>query len=150
MKPSFITSSLTLGLSLMVLCTACSTTPKTSLDDSPQQALNSNEFEGLAPNTLPAGAKMINEQTLIMGSGDAWVGKITLDVGKDAAIAYRFFLEQYPKQGWTLLSSVRGQTSMLVFTKENRNATIQISDASVVNSGKAILTVTPRVMAPKP
>ena len=76
--------------------------------------------------------------------------KITLDVGKDAAIAYRFFLEQYPKQGWTLLSSVRGQTSMLVFTKDNRNATIQISDASVVNSGKAILTVTPRLMAPKP
>ena len=104
----------------------------------------------LGQTQLPPGTKILYEQSLIMGSGDNWMGRVMLDVGKDAAIAYRFFLEQYPKQGWTLLSSVRGQTSMLVFTKESRNATIQINDASVVNSGKAILTVTPRVMAPKP
>jgi hypothetical protein len=73
MKPSFITSSLVSVLSLMVFCTACSTTPKTSLDDSPQQQMNSAEFEGLTSNTLPVGAKMINEQTLILGSGDSWV-----------------------------------------------------------------------------
>ena len=150
MKPSFFTSSRVLVLSLVVLCTACSSTPKTSLDETPQQALNSSVFEGLAPNTLPAGAKMINEQTLILGSGDTWVGKITLDVGKDAVIAYRFFLEQYPKQGWSLLSTVRGQTSMMVFTKDDRNATVQITDGTVVTSGKAILTVTPRVVSPKP
>ena len=150
MKPSFITSSLVSVLSLMVFCTACSTTPKTSLDDSPQQQMNSAEFEGLTSNTLPAGAKMINEQTLILGSGDSWVGKITLDVGKDAAIAYRFFLDQYPKQGWSLLSTVRGQNSMLVFTKEDRNATVLITEGNVVTSGRAVLTVTPRVTAPKP
>ena len=133
MKPSFINPYLVSLLASLVFCTACSTAPKTSLDESPQQQMNSAEFEGLTSNTLPAGAKMINDQTLILGSGDSWVGKITLDVGKDAAIAYRFFLDQYPKQGWSLLSTVRGQNSMLVFTKEDRNATVLITEGNAVS-----------------
>jgi hypothetical protein len=150
MKLFFVSPFLTAILATVALVAACSTTSKTSLDESPQSQMNNAEFEGLTSNTLPTGAKMINEQTLILGSGDTWVGKITLDVGKDAAIAYRFFLEQYPKQGWNLLSTVRGQNSMLVFTKDDRNATVLITEGSVVSSGRVILTVTPRVMTPKP
>ena len=60
---------------------------------------------------LPPGAVIRGDQSLIIGSGDNWVGRVVLDVGRDFDAAYRFFLEAYPAQGWTVVSSVRGKNS---------------------------------------
>ena len=67
-----------------------------------------------------------------------------MEVGKDTNTAYSFFLEQYPRQGWQLVSAVRGANSLIVFTRQDRNATVEIRDGSLAVSATAVLTMTPR------
>ena len=87
-----------------------------------------------------------------MGAGEQWVGRVVADIGKDVEGAYRFFVDTYPGQGWTLISAVRGKTSLLVFTKQERNATVEFQEGSLFGSGSVIMTVSPRnatVSAPR-
>ena len=93
---------------------------------------------------LPAGTKILYDQSLIIGSGDNWVGRVLLDMGKDSMAAYTFFLEQYPQQGWTLLSAIRGKTSLLVFTKQDRSATVEMNESNMLSGTLVTLTVTPK------
>ena len=80
------------------------------------------------------------------------MGRVVADVGRDVEAAFRFFIDTYPAQGWTLISSVRGKTSLLVFTKQDRTATIELSEGGLIGGGSLALTVAPRnaaVVAPK-
>jgi len=129
------------------LC-ACSSNSTQSLNES--VASDSVIFQSLPPGALPPGAKILTEQTLVLGSGESWVGRVNLDIGKDSETAYRYFVEQYPKQGWTLLSSNRGQVSLLIFMKDARTASIQITENSVLLPGKVVITVSPRNSAMGP
>ena len=121
-------------------------------------ALNTNAgdkvqaTEVVGPSALPASAVVKPEQSLIMGAGEQWVGRVVADVGKDVEGAYRFFIDTYPAQGWTLISAVRGKTSLLVFTKQDRTATVEMSEGGLMGGGMLALTVAPRnaaVVAPK-
>jgi hypothetical protein len=98
----------------------------------------------LGATPLPPGAKILSDQSLIVGSGDAWVGRVSLDVGRDVTSAYKYFLDAFQAQGWTLQSAVRARTSLLVFTRFGRSATIEFQDAPRLMGG-AIVTLT---MAP--
>ena len=104
--------------------------------------LQSADFMG--QTQLPAGTKILYDQSLIIGSGDNWVGRVLLDMGKDSMAAYTFFLEQYPQQGWNLLSATRGKTSLLVFTKQDRNATVEMNESNMLSGTLVTLTVTPK------
>jgi len=127
---------------------ACSSTSSQSLDES--AASDSVIFQSLPPGALPPGSKLLTEQTLVLGSGENWVGRVNLDIGKDSETAYRYFVQEYPKQGWSLLSSNRGQVSLLIFMKDSRTASIQITENTVLLPGKAVITVSPRNTASGP
>ena len=117
-----------------------------------QSASAAPSVDFLGQTQLPAGTKILYEESLIIGSGDNWVGRVMLDVGKDSRAAYSFFLEQYPQQGWTLLTAIRGKTSLLVFTKQDRSATVEMNEGNLLSSTLVTLTVTPKnatVTAPK-
>ncbi|MBV8030052.1 MAG: hypothetical protein JO035_00935, partial [Betaproteobacteria bacterium] len=73
-----------------------------------------------------------------------WLGRIVLEAGADATAAYQFFLESYPRQGWTLLSATRGKTSLLVFTKQERTATVEVSEPALGGGALVTLTVSPK------
>lgn len=135
-----------LCLSLALTLSACSSANSPSLNEN--AANDAVIFQSLPSGALPPGAKLITDATLVMGSGENWVGRVSLDIGKDAETAYRYFLQQYPKQGWTLLSSTRGQTSLLIFMKDTRTASIQITENSTLSPGKAVINVSPRTSAP--
>ena len=93
---------------------------------------------------IPPGAKIIADQSLIIGSGDAWVGRLNMDVGRDVAAAYKYFLDAFQGQGWTLQSAVRSKTSLLVFTHAGRSATIEFQDAPKLVGGATVtLTMAP-------
>jgi hypothetical protein len=127
----------------LIAFTGCSTTPLGKSD----QASTAGEVpnvELLGQMQLPPGSKIVNERTLILGAGDSWVGRITMEVGKDTNNAYSFFMDQFPRQGWVLVSAVRGANSLVVFNKQDRNATIEIRDGSLGMSATAVLTVTPK------
>lgn len=128
-----------LAISLSLALAACSTTT--------QDSGSGGGTEALAGSYLPQGSKIVNAQSLIMGAGDNWMGRMVLEVKQDSAGVYNFFLDNYPSQGWTLVSAVRGKTSLLVFTKPDRSATVEISDATLTGSS-AVLTVSPKSTLP--
>ena len=100
---------------------------------------------------LPPGSSIRADQSLIIGAGDNWVGRAVLDIGRDSEAGYRFFLDQLPAQGWTLVTTVRGRQSLLVFTRQERTLTVEMNDPLLGSSG-AILTMSPRnaaVIAPR-
>jgi hypothetical protein len=45
---------------------------------------------------------------------------------------------------------VRGKTSLIVLTRQDRTATIELSEASLVSGDSAVLTVSPRNAAVVP
>jgi len=111
-----------------------------------------NPVQLLGQLSLPPGAVIRGDQSLIIGAGDNWVGRVVLDVGRDFDAAYRFFLETYPAQGWAVVSAVRGKNSFMVMTRQERTATFEMVDGGMLGGGVVSLTMAPRnaaVMVPK-
>ena len=133
---------LTSTISALALCllAACNTTPMGT--DGGPASLPIQELIG--QTQLPPGSRVIHEQSLILGAGDNWVGRLALDVGREPSAAYNFFLDQYQRNGWSLVSASRGKTSLLVFTKPDRSATIEVSESSVLAGPNLVMTITPR------
>jgi hypothetical protein len=96
----------------------------------------------LAQTQLPAGAKILHDQSTVIGSGNNWVGRVVIDSAREPAAAFGYFLDNYPSQGWTLLSAVRAKTSVMVFTKQDHNVTIEIQEGNVLAAGSALVILT--------
>ncbi len=130
-----------------LLLAACASAPSaTTADGKPATS------EALSGVLLPAGAVFKPEQSLVIGTGEQWVGRVVADVGRDVDGAFRYFQETWTGQGWTLVSAVRSKNSLLVFTKQDRTATVELAEGGMVGGGQLVLTVSPRnaaVVAPK-
>ncbi len=90
---------------------------------------------------LPQGAKISNGESLIIGRGDSWVGRVVLNGLQTPTDIYAFFQSEYPKSGWTTISAVKAKTSILVFSKADRTATVEINDGTL-GGPKSLITVT--------
>lgn len=141
-------SYLLLTASLCLVAGCGSTSLQKTDSQSPSASEPTANFELIGQIQLPPGAKIINERTLILGAGDAWVGRITMEVGRDTNDVYQFFMEQYPKQGWGLISASRGSNSLIVFLRQDRSATIEIRDGTIAANPTVILTVAPKSLTP--
>ncbi len=133
-----------------VLAGCAATPPQTSGGSASDKTMSPTDAVG--QSALPPGTTFRPERSLIIGSGDQWVGRVVADAGRDVEAAFRFFVDTYPAQGWTLISSVRGKTSLLVFTKQDRTATVELAEGGLISGGSLVLTVSPRnasVAAPK-
>ena len=96
----------------------------------------------LAQTQLPPGARILHDQSMVIGSGNNWVGRVVIDSAREPAAAFSYFLDNYPTQGWTLLSAVRAKTSVMVFTKLDHNVTIEIQEGNVLAAGSALVILT--------
>lgn len=90
---------------------------------------------------LPAASKIIGSDSLIIGRGDNWVGRVVLSGVQTPTDIYAFFQAEYPKAGWTTVSAVKSKTSILVFTKGDRTSTVELSEGSFTGP-KTIITIT--------
>lgn len=142
MKPLF---ARTLGTCALVALTGCNSVP---IEEAGRSAAPAPGIELIGSYQFPSGARINPAQSLIMGVGDNWVGRLVLELGQGSSAAYNFFLEQYPQQGWTLVSAVRGKTSLLVFTKGERSATVELAEGAVLGGASATVTVAPRSLPP--
>jgi hypothetical protein len=97
---------------------------------------------------VPPGSTARQDKSFIVGSGENWFGRITLKVKDDADDVTRFFLQNYPQRGWTLVSSVRSDRSLLVMTKPDRNLTIEIIAGYPWSGTEAVLTISPMSSSP--
>ncbi len=134
------------------LLAGCNSTPlSTSADSGGQAAGAVAPGQSLGGLPLPPGSTIRADQSLIIGAGDTWVGRASLDAGRDADAIYRFFLDNLTAQGWTVLTAVRSRQSLLVLTRQERTLTVEISEP-VLGSPSVYLTAAPRnapVMAPR-
>ena len=78
---------------------------------------------------LPSDADIIKAPTVLLGTGDAISGRIVLTSGFSPAENLIFYGNQTPSTGWQLLSSKVGEEITLVYTKNNRIATIDMKPA---------------------
>ena len=152
MNPNFTRHTRIAGVFfLCATLAACGSVPLVSNEGSGSSGALTG-LELLGQTELPIGSKIIPGQSLIIGAGDNWVGKVALDAGQDAASTYAFFLQALPAKGWALLSAVRGPRSILVFNKGERTITVDIAEGSAISNAKIEMTMAPRnamIMSPK-
>jgi hypothetical protein len=120
-----------------------------SVSDINQRLDESKKIESLLFNQmpLPKDAKIAPENSMILGEGDNWAGRIEITSGMTILEASTYFTSEYPKFNWTLISSTKSKTAILVFTNPTRTLTIEINDKSGLSSKTLIyMTVAPRIM----
>ena len=129
-------------LSLM----GCSTT--NNLSDLSKRFDDIKKMETLLFNQmpLPKDARISPDKSLILGEGDNWAGRIELSSSMEPLEASTFFVSEYPKQGWTLISSTKAKLSILVFTNNTRTLTFEISEGGpLAAKSMIVMTVAPKV-----
>ena len=76
---------------------------------------------------LPKDADIIKDPTVLLGTGNSISGRVVLVSGYTPAENLVFYGNEIPSTGWTLASSKVGDEISLVYTKDGRYATIDIS-----------------------
>ena len=95
---------------------------------------------------LPKDARIASDKSIILGEGNNWAGRIELASSMEPLETSAFFSIEYPKRGWTLISSTKAKLSILVFTSNDRTLTVEITEGGPL-SGKSmiVMTVAPKV-----
>jgi hypothetical protein len=137
-----------LVLSTAFLTLACSSMGSTPMgSDSAVTEATAKQLTGDVP--LPSGATIKQQDTLVMGSGNTWMGRLSLTVSGDAQSVFAYFRDGLPGAGWTLTSSSFSKLSLLTFTKADRVATVQMQGGSF-GGNEVLITVAPAVRPASP
>ena len=129
----------TLALFFSALLGACA-----SSGDSPSgtaEEVQEIQSQLLGDMPLPQGARLVGGDSIIIGRGNEWVGRAVVNALQGATDVYAFFQSEYPKNGWTTVTAVKAKTSILVFTKGDRTATIEIVEGSL-GGPKSVIIMT--------
>ena len=95
---------------------------------------------------LPKDARISPDKSLILGEGDNWAGRIELSSSMESLEASAFFITEYPKHGWQLLSSTKAKLSILVFSSSTRTLTLEIAEGGpLAAKSMIVMTVAPKV-----
>ena len=115
-----------------------------SSGDSPSgspQEVQEVQSQLLGDMLLPQGARLNGTDSIIIGRGNEWVGRAVVNALQGSTDVYAFFQSEYPINGWTTVTAVKAKTSILVFTKADRTATIEVVDGSL-GGPKSIIIIT--------
>ena len=101
--------------------------------DASSQSTPAGQISGIA---LPDGYSVDSSRTLILGEGDRWTGRLAYTINSKATDMFDFYRREMPGMGWTELSLVRGETSVINFSSAStsRVATVQISPRTLFGS----------------
>jgi hypothetical protein len=85
-----------------------------------------NPFVGVA---IPEGYSLDRSETLVLGEGERWTGRLVYSVNSSSSDMYEFIRRQMPTLGWTEVSVVRAATSVMTYASPTtgRVATYHIS-----------------------
>ena len=109
------------------------------------ELLDNIQTDLLGDMPLPKGSKINNDKSLILGAGTSWAGRIVINTPQGPTDTFTFFRDQYPNIGWTGVSSIKAKISILVFAKQDRTVTVEITDAGALEDGSVTtLTVAPK------
>jgi len=92
---------------------------------------------------IPAGASFDQSQSLVLGSQPEWLGRLVLNTSNTARSLVEFYQNEMRRFGWTEVTVVRGDPSVLTFERGSRVATVQVSERTLRGAQVAI-TMSPR------
>ena len=76
---------------------------------------------------MPENSEIIKDPTMLLGTGNAISGRIKLSSTDSPAENLIFYESELPPQGWILKSSRVGETITLVYLKNQRYVTFEIT-----------------------
>ena len=135
-----------LSLTAFLLISGCATTD--NLGDLGKRFDDIKKIETLFFNQmpLPKDARISSDKSLILGEGDNWAGRIELSSSMESLEASAFFVREYPKHNWQLISSTKAKLSILVFTNSTRTLTLEITEGGpLAAKSMIVMTVAPKV-----
>ena len=96
---------------------------------------------------IPPNSEIRNRESVILGSGLGWGGRIGIDDPLSPAETLLFFREQIPASGWTLSSATVGRSIIMVFEKPDRIATVEIFKGTRFGPNTDVtISVVPRLL----
>ena len=131
---------LVLGISLMG-CTGqdLSASPK---GDGSAASIPTASFAQFNDIPVPSGATMNLERSLLLGASEEWTGSLVYTSGTDTARVFDLYKAEMPKFGWTELTVIRGERSIMSYQRGNRVATIEIQGRTIYGT-RVSVTVSP-------
>lgn len=104
-------------------------------------------LKGYADIPIPANDVLIVSESLLLNSGEQWLGRAVLESKLDANSAFEYFSKNMRTQGWVTITVVQSKISLLTFEKGMRIATVEISQR-LNNTSSVRVTVAPRESIP--
>ena len=92
---------------------------------------------------VPEGGDVDLEQTLVVGGGDYWFGRLVVTTSFSPNEMFDFYANQLPSFGWDAITSLRSTVSVLTYARKDRVATIQIRERTI-RGAEVTVTVSPR------
>ena len=132
-KMSFVLSRLFLAFFLIGILTNCSTYKERSQQDTKlliEYALYDFPF--------PSSADIIEKETVILGSGERWSGKVVYNDRKSPAELLKYYGQSGRASGWAMKASTVSKGIFLVFSKDHRVATVEINRLSFLEGIKVL------------
>ena len=129
----------------LVLLSACQGGPGLLTQNSATEKSSKNAstaFQLFTDIPIPPGTSFDVENSLILGSGEGWTGRLIVTLSKNPADAFAVYTVEMPEFGWKPIASVQSETSVLTFTRGDRAATIEIEGRAITGSLVRI-TMTP-------
>ena len=112
--------------------------PTKGPEGEPGSELNFAQFDDIP---IPMGSSLNSEDSIIISKKNGWLGRLVFDSNKKQLIIFDFFRNELPKFGWSKLSEVRANYSLLNYTNGERLASIQIFSNTLIGSTVSV-TVT--------
>jgi len=79
---------------------------------------------------FPKTSTIVENETVILGAGERWSGKVRFLDTKTPPELLKFYAEVVPASGWEMKSSTVSSSIFLVFSRDNRVATVEINRLS--------------------
>ena len=136
------TTGLVFALLFMASCSMPATTIPTAGDNTlaGDSVAVTNSYADIP---ISANDELAVDQSLLLNTGEQWIGRAVLKSKLDPVQAFEYYLSNMPDQGWLNITSVQSDISVLTYEKAARVATIQIKPGTIRGSQIAV-TVSPR------
>jgi len=89
---------------------------------------------------FPKTSSIVENETVILGAGERWSGKVRFLDTKTPPELLKFYAEVVPASGWEMKSSTVSSSIFLVFSRDNRVATVEISRLSFLQGQNFLST----------
>lgn len=137
--------AVSIGLLVLLALAACSNNslaPSSARSDGSPAAPSFSQFSDIP---IPTKANMDVDQSLLLGHGESWVGRLVYTTGGGTGAIYDLYKADMPGFGWQEITSVRASISVQTWQRADRIATVQIRDSMF--GTETIVTVAPAIGA---